>query len=63
MRSDRRNVAFTEQPLDPAMAGGGAGVDPLGDIRVGEPAVGLKKTQDFEIGPVEIIRHERILQI
>src|SRR4029078_12637536 len=57
--SDRKHVAFLEQALGPAVAGGGAYVDLLRQLRIAEPAIRLQQAQKAAINAVELSRHER----
>ena len=58
LRPDAGDVALGEQALDTAVAGGGAGVHPLGDLGIAHAPVRLQQAQDSEVGPVEFCLHE-----
>jgi hypothetical protein len=53
LRTDRTDISFRDQPLDPAMARCRTGIYPFCYFSVAEPSISLQQPQDFQISPVE----------
>jgi hypothetical protein len=55
-------MPLREQALDATVTGCRAGIDPLGDLGIAEPAVGLQQTQDLQVRPVQFTARDRFFQ-